>query len=274
MIKILQRTMTAIGIAGLLAGCATTPNNRIPYQGEKPDTIYQIGLKHLKKGDYEAATSAFQALDAQYPFDHYTQKGDLGLIYAEFQRGNTALALATAERFIKTYPTNPQAAYAYYMTGLIDFNNGRGFLERRFRYRMSEHSTMSYQAAYKNFSTLIAQYPHSEYAADARRRMVFLDQVMAKHQLDIAEFYLHRDTYVAAANRAAKVLLAYPRTPEVQPALLVMLQAYHHLDLPVMTQTTANIIQLNYPNNKQYQLLIKAWGLKTTSPKIQPTPQK
>ena len=260
--NILLRSGLVISAIMLLTGCATTKGTVDPYHGQSPTAIYKTGMTYLKKGNYTVAITAFQSLDAQYPFNEYTKKGDLGLIYANFKQDDPAMALATSDRFIKMYPTDPNAAYAYYMTGVIDFNNGRGFLQRRFPYAMGEHDISNYISAYRNFSILVQQYPKSKYTLDAKRRMVFLDQVMAKHQLYAGEFYLKLDAYVAAANRASNVLLNYPHTPEVESALLIMLQSYHALGLSKLVHHTIQVIQLNYPKNKTYQKLVKKWNLK------------
>lgn len=250
----------------LLAGCAANKKTVDPYQDKPPEVIYETGLQYLNKGNYSDAIKTFQSLDAQYPFNPFTQKGDLGLIYAYFSQDNEAMALATAERFISMYPSNPNITYAYYITGVVHFNNGRGFLQRHFPYDMAEHCITNYEAAYKSFAMLATQYPNSPYTQDARRRMIYLDQAMAQFQLNIATFYLDRKALVAAANRATNVVLHYPNAPQVKSALLIMLQAYHALELPDLTKKTAQIIVLNYPDNAEYQKLKQKWDLQVDQP--------
>ncbi len=265
-IKWLHYSLIAILMVILLAGCATNKQTIDPYQNKPAEVIYRVGLKYLNESNYFMATKTFLSLDSQYPFNLFTQKGDLGLIYAYFSEDSEAMALATAERFIRMYPTNPNIAYAYYMTGVIHFNNGRGFLQRHFPYNLAEHSITSYETAYKNFATVVTQYPKSQYTEDARRRMVYLNQAMSQFELNAAKFYFKRQAFVAAANRATNVLLHYPNTPQVESALLIMLQAYHTMMLPKLTQKTSQIVQLNYPDNKEYKTFKKKWNL-TVNPK-------
>ena len=253
--KQLMKALT-IGVSTvLLAGCATTMKQKVNlYKKQSPQVIYQSGMAFLQKNDYTDAITALETLSSEYPFNDYAKKGNIALIYAYFQDQDQALALALAERYIKRYPADSSSAYAYYMTGLIDFDDGRGLLQRRLPYKMSSHDTASYRAAYHNFNTLINQYPKSQYAQDAKRRMVFLNQVMADHTLHIAKFYFERKAYVAAANRALHVVKHFPNTNAVKTALFVMLQSYRALDLPTLTQKTLQLLGANYPHS---QLLAK-----------------
>lgn len=254
---LLKLSALSAGIA-LLAGCATTTKQQINiYQHESPQVIYGAGKNFLQKSEYRSAITAFNELNGQYPFNPYAQKGSLGLIYAYFKSGQKALALALAERYIKMYPTDQTTAYAYYIEGVVDFDNGRGFLQRRLPYQVSEHSPISYEAAYHSFNTLIHQYPKSRYTKDAKRRMVYLNQEMAKYEVHIARFYLEHKAYVAAANRAAEILKHYTNSTELKPALLIMLQSYHYLGLTDLESKTLRLLEANYPTDKSF-LKIKA----------------
>ena len=220
-----------------------------PYQGNDAKYIYASGHSDLQSGDYTGAVQAFQSLDAQYPFNTYTRLGDLEIIYAQYENDNPALALAAANRFIRLYPTDPQVAYAYYMRGVINFDNGRSFLQRYTPYDMAKHDSESYPNAYKDFDTVITLYPDSPYVEDARRRMMYLNNVMAQYQLNIATYYYKMEAYAAAAERAKTVLVYYPQTPQLEGALVVMANSYEQLHLPKLEQSAKLMLKANFPND-------------------------
>ena len=105
------------------------------------------------------------------------------------------------------------------------------------------------QKAFKAFNKIITEYPQSQYAKDARQRMIFLKGRLARYEISIAEWYLKRDAYVAAINRAKIVLNNYPDTQSVEQALRIMILAYRELDLEVPEQNAMAVLKLNYPDS-------------------------
>ena len=69
----------------------------------------------MLKGKYDSAVQHFETLDARYPFGTYAKKGQLDIIYSYYKQGDTASALAAADRYIHLYPTDKHIAYAYYL---------------------------------------------------------------------------------------------------------------------------------------------------------------
>jgi outer membrane protein assembly factor BamD len=167
------------------------------------------------------------------------------LIYAYYQKNDPTLALSTAERYLKLYPNDADAAYAYYMSGVIDFENGRGVLQTYFPYEMSDHNVNNYDLAYKTLNIVTTRYPNSVYATDARRRMMYLNNIEAEYELKIAQFYYDRKAYVAALARAKDVILQFSQTPSVIPALTLSERAYLALDLPELANESHQVAVAN-----------------------------
>jgi len=242
------------------------------YNGDSAAYIYTQGQYYLEGGDYSDAITAFQALNSQYPFNAFTKKATLGLIYAYYQHTDPALTLATASRYVRLYPTDPNAAYAYYMMGVVNFNNGRGFLQRYFPYDMSEHDPSDYVQSYNALQHVETQFPNSPYAPDAKRRMVYLNNVMAQYQLSIAQFYFKKQAYVAAIHRGMNVLIHYPQSPVVEKALVLLLNSYQKLNLTQLANQTAQMLALNFPDNTTAKAYLKAHpGLKVIASKSNST---
>jgi outer membrane protein assembly factor BamD len=231
----------------LLSGCSTDKVD--PYLGDAPSYIYAKGHTALQTGDNTDALSAYQSLDSQYPFNPYTQKGDIESIYAYYQNDNPAMSITAASRYLKIYPNDPHADYAYYMMGIVDFENGRGFLQKYFPYDMAQHNADNYTTAFNYFNTLVQEYPKSPYASDARRRMIYLNNTLAQYQLNVAENYYKRGAYVAAINRAQSILIQFPTTPQNEQALAIIMQSQQQLGLTELAASTASVLKYNYPND-------------------------
>ena len=83
--------------------------------------------------------------------------------------------------------------------------------------------------------------------------MVFLRNSLAAYELIVAEYYLGRRAYIAAANRARYALEVYPQTPMTPEALIVLHKAYTELELPELAENSMAVLQLNFPDNYYVQ---------------------
>jgi outer membrane protein assembly factor BamD len=138
--------------------------------------------------------------------------------------------------------------YAYYLKGLVNYNRDIGFIDRFLPTDTSQRDPGSAREAYGNFSELVKRFPGSRYLADARQRMITLNNNLAMHEVHVARFYLKRKAYVAAASRASGVIEKYPRTPAIPYALQVMVRSYTSLGLKDLAADAKRVYQLNYPD--------------------------
>jgi len=183
----------------------------------------------------------------RFPFGVYGQQSLLDLAYAYYKTEDFESAMSACDRFIRLYPQNPHVDYAYYLKGLVNFNRGRGLTERFLPIDSSQRDQSSAMTSFQSFSELVAKYPQSEYAEDARKRMVFLRNRLAAHEVHVANYYMTRGAYVAAANRARYVVETYPRTPVVPDALVLMAKAYRILGIDNLSNDAIRVLELNYP---------------------------
>ncbi len=256
--KAVKKIILALGLSFsilLLAGCASD-DNKLPYEGDSAQFIYAKGHSFLKEGDYPSAISAYKSLNAQYPFEHFSQLGTLDLIYAYYQKADSAMMIAAATQFIKLHPQNKNIGYAYYMLGIAHFDNGRGFLQRRLPYEMAQHDPVGYKKAFFEFKRAIALSPKASYVSDAKRRMVYLNNTIGRYELNIAQYNFEHKAYVGAINRAKKVVQQYSRSEAVESALVVMAKSYNILGLPKMAEASVAVLKKNFPDNKYLESVI------------------
>ncbi len=230
------------------AGCGIFPkaDPTVDWSAQK---LYTEAKASLTSGDYEQAIKYFRLLEARYPFGRYAQQAQLEVAYAHYKYDEPEAAIAAAERFIQLYPRHPNVAYAYYLKGLANYNRGKGLVERYVPQDPSERDPGAALQAFQDFSELIKRYPDSKYAKDAAQRMVFLRNNLAQHEVHVANYYLRRRAYVAAANRAKYVIESYQRTPAVPEALVIMAKAYKLLGLDQRSNDALRVLRLNFPDH-------------------------
>jgi outer membrane protein assembly factor BamD len=242
--------LVLLGLALALGGCR---KDRDELETISAEELYQSGKERMDNGAWDTAIAAYKALQTRYPFGRYTEQSMLDLSYCYFKRGAREEALSTLDRFIRTYPAHPSVDYAYYLKGLVNYEENLGFLERMMPARVRDRDQSTALDAFNDFSELIRRFPDSRFVPDARQRMVFLRNNLAAYELIVAEYYLRRKAYIAAANRARYTLEVFPNTPQTPGALIVLHKAYTELNLPELANGSMAVLALNFPDNYYVQ---------------------
>jgi outer membrane protein assembly factor BamD len=242
--------LVLLGLTLALGGCR---KDRDELETISAEELYQRGKDRMDKGAWEAAIASYRALQTRYPFGRYAEQSMLDLSYCYFKRGAREEALSTLDRFIRTYPAHPSVDYAYYLKGLVNYEENLGFLERMMPARVRDRDQSAAMEAFDDFSELIRRFPDSRFVPDARQRMIFLRNNLAAYELIVAEYYLRRKAYIAAANRARYALEVFPNTPQTPGALIVLHKAYSELNLPELAEGSMTVLALNFPDNYYVQ---------------------
>jgi len=217
--------------------------------GRPASEMYAQAKRYLDGQNWSRAIGAYQDLSTRFPFGRYTEQAQLELTYAYHKGGQPDAALATADRFIRTYPSHPNVDYAYYLRGLTNYEQRVGFMERMMPSRVRDRDQTAARESFRDFDELIRRFPDSRYSPDARQRMVFLRNNLSFYELDVARYYLRRKAYVAAANRARYALETYPGSPEMGNALEILHVSYTEMGLPELAEDAMKVLVLNYPEH-------------------------
>lgn len=237
-----------------LTGCATKEKED-PYKNLDAQLIYNSGIKNLKKYNYQEAIADFEGLESHYPFGEYTDKSQLGAIYAHYKQNEYPEALASADRFIRVHPRHAHVDYAYYMKGLIQFAESIGFIAKYFPMERSERDSKAAEEAFETFTLLINKFPKSRYVCDSRKRLMYLYTVIAENELHAAKYYFERKAYIACANRASTILERFPQSFVTEEALAIQVKAYRELELFDLANDSLAVLKLNYPNSTYLRTL-------------------
>jgi outer membrane protein assembly factor BamD len=240
-----------VGGVQWLAACSSTGEGAYDETRDwSAERLYTEAKEELLSGDYKKAISYYEKLGARYPYGRFAQQAQLELAYAYYRDKEPAQALATADRFIKLYPDHPNIDYAYYLKGLVNFNEDLGMFGGIANQDMSERDPRGARESFEAFRELVTRFPESRYSADAYARMRYLVNSMANNEVRVASYYLRRQAYIAAVNRAQYVVTTYPKTPAVEQALVVLVKAYDAMDLNELRDDAQRMLKLNYPSTK------------------------
>lgn len=250
----IKKLFTITLLALLAHGCSWMPffgkDDAQPV--EVPETseqeLYQSAQRSLRSSNYTDAIKKLQALESRYPFGRYAEQSQLELIYAYYMGFKPDEARSSADRFIRLHPQHPNVDYAYYLKGLAAFEKDQTFLDRFVATDQASRDIGSARDSFADFSQLLARFPGSEYAPDARQRMIHLRNLLARSEIEVGRYYLSREAYVAAVNRGRYVVENFPSTPSVADGLALMIQGYLKLNLPEPANDALRVLITNYPN--------------------------
>ena len=251
-IKLSSITLLALSVN--LVGCQTFKNltggkdvDAVETAEKSEQRYYNDAIAQIDKGRYTQAVEDLTNLRTFYPTGQYAEQALLDMMYAQYESGKFETAAASAEQFINLYPSNPQVSYAYYVRGVANMQGSSEGL-KLFKLNQAERDTAYLRIAFANFQELINKYPNSPYAPDAAQRMTFIYNQFAESEMSAANWYIEREAYVAAVNRAKWVFQYYPLSESVPDAIAVLAYSHEKLGLNDLAKEYKTLLQINYPN--------------------------
>ena len=230
----------------ILSSCSS--NEEMPDERLVEKELYDQAQSRLKNGSFSTAIMSLEALEARFPFGRYAEQAQAELIYAYYMNSQFEAAQSAAERFINLHPRHSHTGYAFYMRGLASFTDDSGIFSRYFQSDLAKREVVMAQTSFDELSDFISRYPNSKYVPHAKQRMIYLKNLIAEHEIYVADFYMKRGAYLAAIGRAKYVIEHLPNTPQTPYALSILIEAYEILDYKELRQTSLNILKANYPD--------------------------
>jgi outer membrane protein assembly factor BamD len=211
------------------------------------EELYASAREALDSGDAAGALQLYDDVEARFPFTPYATQAQLDSIYAHYRLQQAELALSAANRFLKQYPQHARIDYVHYLKGLVNFTRSADEFDKILRIDGTHRDPVFARSAFEDFSLLIKRFPDSRYAQDARRRMIWLKNGLARYELHVAEFYVRRGAPIAASRRAQYIIDHYQGTDSVPVALDILQQTYAQLGLQEQADEAQRVLQANYP---------------------------
>lgn len=249
------RVFVILALVACLSGCKTWHKMFGDDKEEITETLpveemYSEAKSAMDANNFERSARFFQRLVARFPYGAYSEQSQLELAYVLYKQGKQEEATSAVTRFIRTYPTHRHIDYAYYLKALINFDRNGSLVLRLLRQDMASRDLSGPTLSMNDFADVIRRYPNSRYAPDARQRMIFLRNLLARHELNVGFYYLRRDAYVAAANRGKYILNAYPQSQYEGDAVALMARSYQAMDQDQLAADAQRVLEANYPQHE------------------------
>lgn len=244
----MQKILLSLLILLLVTGCSSSDSKAKKAKAEiSQQTVVQElfdqGMAALKDKRYKTAIKKFETIEREHPFSKLAIKSQVMIAYVQYRGEDYDDAILTIERFLKTHPGNINVAYAMYIRALC-------YYDRIVDVRRDQEFTAHARDALKE---LIARFPKSEYAQDARLKLDLVRDHLAGKEMEVGRFYLKRDHYIGAIGRFKKVVEDYDGTSHVPEALHRLVESYLSLGAVAEAKKYASVLGHNFPDSKWYK---------------------
>ena len=238
-----MRSILTVTAVLLLAACRGGPDTDV-VPGSVAD-VYQQAQRSMSSGNYPRAIFILEQIQNRFPFSDLGKQAQVDLIYCFYKSGRAEEAIDAADQFVRENPTSPNLDYALYIKGLTYFDEEPNRFARLLGVDRAERPPAENRQALATFLRLLERYPSSDYAEDARLRVLFLKERLARYENYVAEFYLRRGAFVAAANRAKLALEQFDGAEANLKSLEIMARAYDELNLPDLAADARRVLAEN-----------------------------
>ncbi|HYR97155.1 MAG TPA: outer membrane protein assembly factor BamD [Candidatus Binatus sp.] len=200
----------ALAVALVAFGCASK-KPIVP-----PEKLWGEAETAFHDEAYELAVDRYKALLDQHPFDARAEEAELKIAQSHYLSQRYAEAIAAFGDFERMHPTSAQLAF-------VEYHLGMSYLAQS---TTSDRDQQAHANALTYFRNLIDRFPSSPWAEKARLRVRECREALAKHEGDIARYYLRQKNLKAAEARLRGLLTEYPETEATAEALYSFAQAY------------------------------------------------
>ncbi len=204
------RSLAALAVLAVALGCSTK-KPVIP-----PDKLWSEANAAYKDEAWELAVDRYKMLLDQHPFDENAEEAELRIAQSYYAARRYPEAIAAFGDFERMHPTSSELP-------MVEYHLGMSYVAQA---STSDRDQQSHTNAYTYFRNLVDRFPNSEWADKARLRMRECRESMARHEADIAAYYLRHGNLKAAEARLRALLADYPETEATAQALYTFADEY------------------------------------------------
>ncbi len=212
-----------------------------------PDTqLFENGMTYLEKSQYTKARLAFQTLINTYPDSDYTPAAFLAIAdsyYGQQGTENYLQAEAQYKDFLIFYPTHEMADDAQMKICALNFKLIKPY----------DRDPTYAKKAELECKRVLDNYPDSELAPTAQEALKEVQDILARHDQDIGDFYFGRAAYNAAEGRYKEVLDKYPDYGRMDETLFKLAESLEQTGRVTEASVYYEQIAREYPYSKYFK---------------------
>jgi outer membrane protein assembly factor BamD len=227
------RTVVLVSVlAAVVAGCA----------GKKPvvpaDQLWKEGNESFDDEAYDYAIEKYKALLDQYPFDQHAEEAELKIAQAYYAAERYPEAIAAFSNFERMHPTST-------FLPSTEYHRGLSYLAQ---YTTADRDQQAVTNALTTFRNIADRFPGTPWAERAQLRIRECREALARHEAQVATYYLEQNSLRAAETRLRGLLTEYPETDAAAELLLAFGREYEARAEAEGAKLAYSTVVHRYPN--------------------------
>ena len=206
----LRALSLATALVFVVAGCA----NKKPVV--PADQLWSEGNASYDDEAYDYAIQKYKALLDQYPFDPHAEEAELKIAQSYYAVGRYPEAIAAFGNFERMHPTST-------FLPTTEYHRGLAYMAQ---YTTADRDQTAITNALTTFRNIVDRFPGTPWAARSQLRIRECREALARHESEVATYYLGKKSMRAAESRLRGLLVNYPDTDASAETLYAFGQAY------------------------------------------------
>ena len=226
----------------LFFSCSTNEKiNKIVQEDDKQ--IFEKGIQFLEEKKYKESIDQFIKISDEFPFSQYSSHSQIYNAYINFELNKTEQTILILNDYISMNPAGLFTEYAEYLIAMCYY------------VKTSDPSRDSKftKIAIEKFNKITKKYPNSKYAKDAKLKLEYLKNYLARKEFEVGMYYLKNNAPSPAINRFSIIIKDYQGSNIIPQTLYRMYEAFEMLKLKNNSEQTYSILKYNFPKSRWTQ---------------------
>ena len=223
----------------ILFSCSTN-EKKITIAQVDDKNIFKKGIQLIEEKKFKESIDQFIKINDEFPFSKYSSQAQIYNAYLNFELNKPDKTILLLTDYISMNPNGIFTEYDEYLIAMCYY------------IKVSDPSRDSKftKIAIEKFKKIIKTNPNSKYAKDAKFKLEYLNNYLARKEFEVGMYYLKNNAPSPAINRFSVVIKDFQGTSIIPQTLYRMYEAFEMLQLKDKSDQTYLILKYNFPKSK------------------------
>ena len=223
----------------LLFSCSAN-EKEITIVQEDDKSIFDKGIQLIEEKKIKESIDQFIKINDEFPYSKYSSQAQIYNAYLNFEINKPDKTILLLTDYISMNPNGIFTEYAEYLMAMCYY------------IKVSDPSRDSKftKIAIEKFKKIIKTNPNSKYAKDAKFKLEYLRNYLARKEFEVGMYYLKNNFPSPAITRFSVIIKDYQGSSIIPQTLYRMYEAFEMLKLEDKSEQTFAILKYNFPKSK------------------------
>lgn len=247
-----MRRLPVLAFCALLGQVATacveaeiTPQTAAEYR-RVAQNAYDEALEAYLDRDWAVAAELMGEIVRDFAQTRFARLAELRLADISYHQGKFPEAIAAYRTFAHDHPNDPEVPFARFRIVVCQYSQSDpSFLSPPLEERDLQHA----YDAYAGIRSFDEDYPGYERALELQFMLTSVTDLLVRHELYVARYYLKSDNFQAAVGRAQYALRTYPGSALEPEAIVLLGETYLKLHEDKLARASFQHVLRQYPDS-------------------------